>query len=77
MRKNKLLYFIQILYKNLEWAVDVDPEVISQGTSPQQVEYLVGLLFNFITKIQKQSNFEFIEERRLCVKILTMLVRDF
>ena len=28
MQKNKLLYFIQILYKNLEWAVDVDPEVI-------------------------------------------------
>jgi len=26
--QNQFLYLLQILYKNLEWAVDVDPEVI-------------------------------------------------
>ena len=32
---NKVLYFIQILYKNLEWAVGVDPEVIDKATNTE------------------------------------------
>ena len=32
---NKVLYFIQILYKNLEWAIGVDPEVINRATSTE------------------------------------------
>ena len=32
---NKVLYFIQILLKNLEWAVGVDPDVINKATSTE------------------------------------------
>ena len=32
---NKILYFIQILYKNIEWAINVDPEVINKSTSAE------------------------------------------
>ena len=28
LAKSKLLYFIQILYKNVEWAINVDPQVL-------------------------------------------------
>ena len=41
---NKLLYFIQILYKNLEWAINVDPEVISKSVSDEMNNQLISIL---------------------------------
>jgi hypothetical protein len=32
---NKVLYFIQILYKNIEWALGIDPEVINKSISTE------------------------------------------
>lgn len=32
---HNVLYFIQILYKNIEWAIGIDPEVVNKATSDE------------------------------------------
>jgi len=85
---NKLMYFIQLLYKSLDWAIGVDPAVIAKAVKDEETK----ALFQFLaapsfTRLPSSSqslenllvkfNFDFIEHRRLTAKLLTMLSRDF
>ena len=79
---------IQILYKNIEWAINIDPEVLNACIKDTETALLLNTLitFNFTsltsTPFLQQSsylekyNFMFIEEKRLTSKILTILTRD-
>ena len=85
---NKLMYFIQLLYKSLDWAIGTDPAVIAKAVKDEETK----ALFQFLaapsfTRLPSSSqslenllvkfNFDFIEQRRLTAKLLTMLSRDF
>ena len=85
---NKLMYLIQLLYKSLDWAVGVDQAVIAKAVKDEETK----ALFQFLaapsfTRLPPSSkpvdnllvkfNFDFIEQRRLTAKLLTMLGRDF
>jgi hypothetical protein len=83
-QNNQILRFIQILYKNLEWALDVDPEIIQANCAKNEGGILFQLLTeNFLklppvkSSIFERFGFEFIEHRRLTSKILTILLRGF
>ena len=74
------------MYKNLEWAINVDPEVISKAVIDSETIKLISTLVqhNFThLKCEGNSenpltkfNYQFIEEKRLSAKILTILSRD-
>ena len=82
------MYFIQLLYKSLDWAIGVDQAAIAKAVKDEETK----ALFQFLaapsfTRLPSSSkpvdnllvkfNFDFIEQRRLTAKLLTMLGRDF
>mmetsp|Transcript_14465 Transcript_14465/g.24701 ORF Transcript_14465/g.24701 Transcript_14465/m.24701 type:complete len:83 (+) Transcript_14465:644-892(+) len=34
--KNKLLFLIQVLYKNIEWAIGVDPQLVGRAVKEEE-----------------------------------------
>ena len=66
---NKLLYFIQTLYKNIEWAIGIDPEVLEASVKSEETKVLMQLLVEYFTKLPSTGstspllkfNFEYVE----------------
>lgn len=88
---NKLLAFAETLYKQLDYAIDTDPQLIMEQVRRDDTLKLMELAMVLFSRVspsvcdpnQITSNplvkfdFQFIEQRRLTAKILTILVRDF
>ena len=91
---NKLLSFIETLYKQLDWAIGTDPELIASCVKDEETVQLVGNLIVIFERLPgnqmdpegsaglnsnplRKFGFQFMEQKRLTSKLLTMLSRDF
>lgn len=88
---NKLLEFTEALYKQLDFFIDTDPQHIAEQVKEQETLKLTQVIAVLLDRLPgsgateqtqilsnplKKFGFQFIEQRRLGTKILTMLVRD-
>jgi hypothetical protein len=80
VKDSKLLYGVWIMLQTIQWAVDVDMQVIESCLDINKMRQIIAhlLQFSFVTiDPTAHASIDALREKRYSSKILTLLFRDF